>query len=393
MRIDYLSPTIYVTDILIVLLICIFFFRRKNSFKKIRFSALFMGAFVFLIFVMTIGIIASKNQAAGFYGLLKLLEFTLLGICVSRIAKELNFKTVLKMLSAGIIFESVLAILQFINKGSLNGVFYYFGERAFNSQTPGIANAVLNGELVLRPYGTLPHPNVLAGYLLISMTLLLFNLGFMKKISEKIFSIASISVGTISLFLSMGRVPIVIWLGIFGFWLVINFNKIFSRKNFRNYFTAGVIFIAIVLLFFIVRFRFIGFSLSDESVVLRESLAGSATRMIVKNPVLGVGLNNFLPNLPYFEKQMNPFFYLQPVHNIYLLIASEVGIVGLVYFVWFIYETYVGMLKSDLIIKRSLFISLSSVLLIGFFDHYFLTLQQGQILFSIILGLCWATNA
>jgi len=36
-----------------------------------------------------------------------------------------------------------------------------------------------------------------------------------------------------------------------------------------------------------------------------------------------------------------------------------------------------------------LLIALSAILLIGFFDHYWFTLQQSQLLFSIVLGLIW----
>ena len=129
--------------------------------------------------------------------------------------------------------------------------------------------------------------------------------------------------------------------------------------------------------------------------------------MIKSHPIFGVGLNNFLVELPNVHKQDSNVFYLQPVHNIYLLILSQTGIVGFGFFIWFIGKTYQKLkaqssklkatsknLKSEkdylIIDPLSLIVALSVILILGLFDHYFLTLQQGQLLFAFTLGLCWS---
>src|ERR1035437_9579523 len=70
-RIDYLSPTLYFTDVLIILIIVFWLFEKRKSlskvFPKLRFFA------VFILFII-IGIIQSNSQAVGIYGLVKLLE-------------------------------------------------------------------------------------------------------------------------------------------------------------------------------------------------------------------------------------------------------------------------------------------------------------------------------
>lgn len=48
------------------------------------------------------------------------------------------------------------------------------------------------------------------------------------------------------------------------------------------------------------------------------------------------------------------------------------------------------MVPFDPIIHNSKFIILFMVLLLGLFDHYFLTLQQGQLLFAFAFGLGWS---
>ncbi|MBU4099621.1 hypothetical protein KJ980_08325, partial [Patescibacteria group bacterium] len=94
-------------------------------------------------------------------------------------------------------------------------------------------------------------------------------------------------------------------------------------------------------------------------------------------------------------------------------------IIGAAFFLWFLFKTYNRLLfylslrgRTELM-RRSplassaerdkgvqlkqakqspaiLLILLSVILILGLFDHYWLTLQQGQLLFAIILGLCWA---
>lgn len=130
--------------------------------------------------------------------------------------------------------------------------------------------------------------------------------------------------------------------------------------------------------------RFARLNLFDESIVRREELTDAAFAMIRDYPVVGVGLNNFIVNLPFYQKTESTVLHLQPVHNIYLLLAAETGLAGLAIFLWFIWRTIKHLWKS-----KQFSIALFAALILGLFDHYFLTLQQGQLLFSLILGLCW----
>ncbi|MBI2190141.1 MAG: O-antigen ligase family protein [Candidatus Levybacteria bacterium] len=147
-----------------------------------------------------------------------------------------------------------------------------------------------------------------------------------------------------------------------------------------------------VSFFFPLKARLFGINLADEPVVERIALMKTSLLMIKDHPFFGVGLNNFLVNLPsYLEKPVD-IFNLQPVHNIYLLIAAENGIPGFVFFLWFIKRTYDQIKNKKSMVHNSLFLILSLVLVLGFFDHYFLTLQQGRMLLSFALGLCWAKS-
>jgi len=389
-RIDYLSPTVYLTDILIFLLFIFFITSLQikylsKLFKKfswLSINLLFLIAFLFL------GVIFSKSPLAGFYGLLKLLEFIFFGVYTTRFITKINFRKILFVFSVAIIFESILSVVQYLKQSSIGGFFYFFGERTFNGQTPGIANASINGELILRPYGTFSHPNVLGGYLLIGMILILFNLGSAKKQLGKILYSISLIGGTLALILTFSRIAILLWLIVIFTFLISKSGKKILRKNIAFF----LIFISIVIFFIFytpIISRLSNISLYDESFSQREELLKSSLVIIKTHPFFGTGLNNFLLELAQVQKTNNVTFYLQPTHNTFLLVAVQTGILGLIYFIGFLAKTFKkAFWKRDLINYR--IIIFLSILVLGSFDHYFLTVQQGQLLLSFIVGLIWA---
>lgn len=399
-RVDYLSPTLYVTDILIFVLfvLCVFsgISNLKNQISKMAFT---YWKLVILVIFLVIGISFSKNPLAGAFGLLKFLELLFLGFYVAINFKKYELKNILLLFSAGIIFESLLAIAQYLEQASLGNIFYWFGERTFNLTTPGIANASLNGSLILRPYGTFSHPNVLAGYLTIVMTLIIFNFKFSMKSQFSILNfktlllIISLAFGTIALFLTLSRIAILLWLIVFGSWFA---AKIYTKlkTKFPIFYILLFVFSLLLVSFMFAnssfRYRFTNINLSDESVVQRENLTRSSISMIKEHPIFGVGLNNFLGNLPSYQMPHPSLFYLQPVHNLFLLVTSETGIIGLIFFLWFLYRTYLRIKLKKYILRNTCYILLFSILLLGMFDHYFFTLQQGQLLLALVFGLCWS---
>jgi len=136
--------------------------------------------------------------------------------------------------------------------------------------------------------------------------------------------------------------------------------------------------------------RFLQTSLSDESVTERTELLSASLKMMQAHPFIGVGLDNFIPALAPLQKPMPLGLYLQPVHNIFVLVLAETGIVGFVLFIWFLVVTVKRIMSQESGIRNMLSCLLLIIFFTGSFDHYWLTLQQGQLLFAMILGLSWA---
>lgn len=385
LRIDYLSPTLYITDILSFVFII-------SATKKFFISSTF---FLFLL-LLSVGIYVSIQPLSGWYGLLKVVEYTLLWNALLNFLRDKKDRITLFTfpLSFGIIFESILAIIQYIYQRSIGGIFYFFGERTFSASTPGIANVSLNGQLILRPYGTLPHPNVLAAFLLFGLSILFFTFFREKNFFYKGYFLLVFLIGSAALFLSLSRSAIILWIFTILYLLIINLK---IKKNIR-FFIAGIITLFLIIGFSLISshiaVRVENFSLSDESVTQRVYLIARAWEMFKNSPFLGVGFDNYLINLSQILSS-GPVLLLQPVHNIFFLILAETGIFCFFFCLLFFYKTIKRLMiaiqdspRKELYLLGILFIL--QFFILGQFDHYFLTLQQGQLLTVLIFSFCWS---
>ena len=110
---------------------------------------------------------------------------------------------------------------------------------------------------------------------------------------------------------------------------------------------------------------FMKFNLSVPEFSERISLINTAKEIILRNPLLGNGLGTFV-----FSNSL-----MQPVHNIFLLVFSETGIFGFLILCWLLLRG----------LKKILYVFIF-VLITGFFDHYWLTLQQNMLLLALVYG-------
>jgi len=346
-RVDYLSPTIYLTDVIVLLIIIIFFIT-----KKIRLNGKLVKWLIgLMIFVGTWLLLIKENPILLFYNLVKLAEMVLLGLIVAKTVTKRDFPQVIKVLNLALIIQTALALYQVIVEKS-SGL-WIIGERSFSIQTPGIAKFVaINGLQLLRGYGTFPHPNVLAGFSLVVLVLNITML--MWKKPKKLWWISGTALSLSAIFLSFSLLA---W-GLALFLIVFSLRKIYLYP------------LLITNYWLLITF------LTDESVTRRLELLKIAWQLFKTSPIFGIGLGNFIPKMPALSDQV---YFWQPVHNIFALVGVETGIIGLGVLGWLIYK---------ILQKKSILYTLCFIILVtGLFDHYWLTLQQGRLLLAIIIGL------
>ena len=378
LKIDYLSPTFYLTDLLVLMILSLWLWdcRFKLSIKIfinwLKKNWWIIAIFLFLI----VNALLAQNQGAAFYKLIKIIEFTLLGCYVAK--NNYSLSNLYLPLSLAVFYTTLIALIQFLTQSSLGNLFWWLGERTFDITTPGIAKTVINGQLFLRSYATFSHPNALAGFLLIALIL---TIPFLRKI--RLWALVYLFLITLAIIFSFSRS---VWLiGLLFLSIFILFIK--KIKDIKLFIIVSLLFTSFLYLLTI-KFDL----LASESFFQRNQLMGAAFLMIKDYPLSGVGLNNFIVYLPVYWSQIGFTYWLQPVHNLYLLITAEIGLTGLIIFLWFLFLTY-----QKLFLKKNnrafLLTALSAVFLLGFFDHYWLTLQQNQLLLTILLGLAWSSQS
>ena len=336
--VDYLIPTLYLTDILIVLLLVL---------KPIK--SIPRPIIVFLLCLLP-SVIFSASPIPAIYKWVKFLEMGLLAAWVKQYRPP-----VIKPIIAAVIFQSVLAVGQWFNQGSVFG-YWFLGEQPYTLATPGIDKITwLDGSLKIPHLGTTPHPNVLAGFLVVALTLLKGRSWFTDKVRPCHLLIS------IPLFLTFSLSAWLTWL-----WLL-------AKKN--------LLYLGLVLILFFIFLSNYSFSfLAPESSFSRRSqLTQMAIAMFKDRPLTGVGLNNFTVVMDQYGYIPATTRFLQPVHNIYLLLLSETGLIGIFGFLYLLLQ---GRTLQAFRVRPY---GLPLLLFLGLFDHWPLTLQTGLLLFALTL--------
>lgn len=384
-RVDYLSPTLYLVDLIWILLVIFNFkFFKFDKNKIFNFKNLILVGFV------VVNVLMSTNHWVAVYKWLRMAQILITFIYI-RNNKELVLGKLKKIIPIWIIFESLLAIAQMSKDGSLNGIFYWFGERSFSFNTIGIAQMSVMGRGLVRAYGTFSHPNSLAGFLLVSLLLWYWikpqNPPALRASSlEKggliinIFWWMVLWFGFMGILVSGSRT---IWVLTLGIILGLIFRKIKNKAN-----AIGLILVFLGVIIFTLRLINFEYPLSNflggwdtNGIEKRWQLDVAGLKMIKESPWFGVGLGNFLVRLPEFQKNSG-IYWLQPAHNILILALSQIGILGLSLSFMF-FNNFFARKKIDFIFK----IILGVVVISGMVDHYWLTLPQNVWLLMIVLGV------
>lgn len=371
-RIDYLAPTIFLSDMILVILLGLWintdFMFLKSFFTKNR----KMLTFLFLFILVNCAF--SSNVFITTIKWLKVLEVFLLALYIFRRLGIVGYQVLEKATLFSLAIVSLIGVIQFYIGHTVGGFLYYLGERSFSVSTPGIALVAINGADYLRSYSIFPHPNALAGYIGVSVFLLL-NLGVSKIKYFPIFLILIFICFVLTFSLS-SVVSLVVCLLLW----VVREKKDFFAKMIAGVFFATVVFSLLMPL--VSKVLMTNNFMFSKNVTERLSLSVSSGQLVSDNFLIGSGLNTFIPGLQNIN--VNSPILLQPVHNIFLLVFSETGVVGLL-----IVTTLFYLVLRKTIVDKKTYLSMAIifVLISGFFDHYWFTIQQNLLLLSILVGV------
>ncbi len=276
------------------------------------------------------------------------------------------------------------------------GTWQFLSQSTFSSKWLGMAmhDPAVPGTFVvetalrrwLRAYGSLPHPNMLAGFLAAALFLSFWIYQKTEYSFKKLFLPVVFAILSFGLYATFSKSVIGGFLVALGFLWVMLFARRKSRNVKVNLLKFTLIFIAVALIFGAVfwepvQTRIYGAErLEIKSTTERLDYFNQAWQLIKNHPFLGVGLGNYTLSVhDEINSNLKSWDY-QPVHNIYLLILAELGFVGLLLWLALI----IFLIKKLPVTRYPLLITL---LIIGLFDHYLWTLYFGVILFWSVFGV------
>lgn len=254
-----------------------------------------------------------------------------------------------------------------------------------------ISNSSFNAKTLPAPFGGFINMNAVGAHMNVAVLLLLGRLLDSRRWQERLLLSAGFTLLMIILLITRSRGA---WLG-FGIGVLYLYFKTRSRMLVTLMLTGSIF----VLASDFVRNAFVSriteTSITDPSLAGRAMLWIAAIKVFSRNWLLGVGLENFryakhlygFPLPKHFAVRFN-------THNLFLEVLTDLGLIGLILFVWLLGYTVINLERLSKRYATSAYSGLVAGInaaAIGYLIHGLwdcLTWQHGAfILLGVVLGL------
>ena len=374
---------------MIVLLVAALFFLLANK-KEIYLSKDKFLYFLFL-YSLFIGFI-SPLPAVSFYYLAIIYLAALFAYLIKFLPKYFVFKMVL--LSGAI--QAVMAICQlYTQKVWANK---WLGVAEHLPQTLGTSVVEVGGDRILRAYGALSHPNILGGFMFVAIFAGIYlwlnfysrmdekgwHKAFKKKsISEFFLIILGLILCSYGLLASFSRGALLaLALSLFSLLLINIFRSKWLVVNVVIKYL--IVFLLVAISFNIIwpgawstRIQAEG-RLEEKSISERIDTLDQLGWRDYKTAFLGQGLGMNTYEV-YSQDTTRPIHDNQPIHDIFILLLAEVGVIG-AFLLFNVVRIIVKSANQVDVMATSMILGL---IVIGFFDHYLWTSWTGWLMVSI----------
>jgi O-antigen ligase len=243
------------------------------------------------------------------------------------------------VLALVVLIQGMVAVGQFLHQGDLG--IGLLGERALDPQVKGISVLQADGRQWLRAYGLTGHPNLLATLLAILLLMLLPALSQAKGLSRLLLGLAY-AAGLLGLLATVSRAA---WLGFavgVALWLLdrLRHSTPPREKAISNHQPSSSTLLLAALLLLVVAFLFVfrdlvssrflnlDTAIEARSLLERRRDMGLALTIISHDPWQGTGLGRYLIVARNLDENA------RVVHNVFLLVAAELGVLGALLWLW-----------------------------------------------------------
>ena len=385
---EYGSLSLYTVDVVIILLLLFWFFRKSLRHIYVGPKFVMLPLMMFILWI-TASVFWAQDAlvsvaAAAHYWLF----FVWLVYLINEIK---DWRKILWPFVAGVGFQAIVGIAQYLSNSSVGLAF--LGESILD---PGAGNGIPvigEGSSQLRAHGMLPHANMLGGLMTASLPIFWYLYHKAEPYRRQLLLLLMMLTG-VALALSYSRAAwaTLILIAIAG--IIVGFRT----KNKILFQAIGITMLAFMLAlgpqasFVLSRFNT---QAAIEQISIDERIEGYKQwqQMINDNSVRGVGVGNYALSLKELDSARESWWY-QPVHNIYLLITGELGVIGAAIWLWLITAVLCLGWRDwrDRQATMLIFLTPISIWLLGLVDHWPISLQQGRLLLFLALALTILTT-
>lgn len=411
---EYGTYSLYAVDILLIGLLVYWFIvgRMQNAECRMQNNLIlntkylilntkswwFVGALELFIFV---SVFFAPNKSLAIYGYGRFLLG--IGLFFLLTQTKLNkIKLYWSIVAAGAV-QSILALQQFLTQSVFGNK--WLGMAAQQAQDLGVSVIEAGGERFLRAYGSLPHPNILGGFLAVVLLVnIILYFGLYRKSqylvcsikysAELLLCLVFFIINFTGLLLTFSRSALAGFTVGLLIYLFINLLASKERKAGGVIILLKFIFIIITvggLFFYFFRGPILGrininSRLENKSITERTNYNNEAWQIIKKHWLFGVGIKNY--GLAVYNEINNtlPAYAYQPVHNVFLLVWAETGIFGLLVFIGLLVYLFINLLRNASYGQTVILLAMTVMMC---FDHWWWSLAFGGYLFWLIIGVAY----
>ncbi len=405
---EYASISIYLSDVLIILVLLTWLLTGSKSRPKTGPAIIFWPLTLLIVWLWASVWYSQATTGNWLVGVNNAAHFSLFYLFYIYLVSAVSaLSDIVVPLVWGCGLQAMVAIGQYLANHSLG--LKYLGESPLNPLELGIPVVIINGARHLRAHGTLPHANILGGYLAVVLPWVILAYATARAVWLRWAYWIILGLGVVALLFSFSRAA---WLA-FGVVLILGIIwRFYGWKQFHGW---GLVLIGMILIVVLSqysaimsRFNTEASTIEKESVVSRLDQLNQFKSVYYQYPLTGVGVGQYPlylekrdisevgwhydANLPGWAYNLSHQVWdYQPVHNIFLLVLAEVGWIGEILFILLL----LGVLWTGghlLRAQRSLlnftaFSSVVAVILLGLFDHYLWTLQQGRLILFLTISV------
>lgn len=307
-------------------------FKKSNYKLRVKTEDFFLIAFLILSLFASF---MSSNPQLAFISIARILQAIIIYYLAKFFAKKKNMlKLTLNLLLVLMIFEGILATGQLF----LGGPFGRIIEESLLSSPYGKTAA--EDVFRFRASGTFTDPNTMAIVWLTTIPLVLSQTLYKYPlIKDKTLTSFTFTLGFLGLISTFSRgVWLIFLLVVVGMVAFLAKKKKLSIARYKYVFlTLGILLLAVSPIIIRRTLSLQEFLWSQfSSGKARIQLMQEAWEIIKQAPILGVGPGNFLSAMVKNNVTGVAEHFLYPVHNLYLLFASEMGLPALLIFLIFL---------------------------------------------------------